>query len=218
MVTNAEINARRKARIGDSVASTVPKSKALSNLPRAKNYDGIVVPEKDLMPKAAYKELFWARIKDWFGVKGPRIVVEIGSRRGNFAAGLLERFSESHVFSIDPWAGRMGRNDLMFWTKRLENDVFERAFPLKGSSREWARAFPLIPDMVFIEATHDFKSVMFDLLTWIPRIRPEGVIVGQDYNQDGVKLAVDEYSQKRGMNFKSEAFGPHHGISFWGQV
>ena len=51
-------------------------------------------------------------------------------------------------------------------------------------------------DLVFIDASHDFDSVHYDILTWLPKIRPGGFICGHDYDHPKigeVKRAVDYF-------------------------
>lgn len=50
-------------------------------------------------------------------------------------------------------------------------------------------------DLVFLDALHDYDHVMEDIKLWQPKIRPGGILCGDDYNQahcEGVKQAVDE--------------------------
>ena len=65
-------------------------------------------------------------------------------------------------------------------------------------------AAPRIPrhslDFVYIDARHDFDSVLEDLDAWYDKVRPGGIIAGHDYldgnlpaGDFGVKSAVDAY-------------------------
>jgi predicted O-methyltransferase YrrM len=49
-------------------------------------------------------------------------------------------------------------------------------------------------DFVFIDAGHDYDSVMKDLNAWYQKIKDGGIIAGHDYHYDvGVYRAVNEY-------------------------
>lgn len=49
-------------------------------------------------------------------------------------------------------------------------------------------------DFVFIDAGHDYDSVMKDLNAWYKKIKGGGIIAGHDYHYDvGVYHAVNEY-------------------------
>ena len=64
-------------------------------------------------------------------------------------------------------------------------------------------------DFVFIDASHDYESVRFDIQTWYSRVKAGGLVCGHDYdgNQDkdglfGVKQAVDEFAKLKGYQVK----------------
>jgi Methyltransferase domain len=47
-------------------------------------------------------------------------------------------------------------------------------------------------DFVLIDAGHEYQSVRADILAWLPKIRPGGILAGDDYPWLGVQQAVDE--------------------------
>jgi predicted O-methyltransferase YrrM len=47
-------------------------------------------------------------------------------------------------------------------------------------------------DFVFIDAGHDYESVKKDLIAWLPKIKPNGIIAGHDYYHKPVSDAVHE--------------------------
>ena len=62
---------------------------------------------------------------------------------------------------------------------------------LKGLSWEMAQVvdgFSL--DFVFIDASHDYDSVMKDLEAWENKVRPGGILCGHDLHFDGVMKAL----------------------------
>ena len=50
-------------------------------------------------------------------------------------------------------------------------------------------------DFVFIDAAHDYKSVIKDIQSWFPKVKKEGVIAGHDYDCPDVRKAVTEFFQ-----------------------
>ena len=51
-------------------------------------------------------------------------------------------------------------------------------------------------DFVFLDAAHDYQSVLADLQAWWPRIKKGGVLAGHDYDGamfPGVKRAVEAF-------------------------
>ncbi|MBV8523326.1 MAG: class I SAM-dependent methyltransferase, partial [Acetobacteraceae bacterium] len=52
-------------------------------------------------------------------------------------------------------------------------------------------------DLVHLDGGHDYRSVMADLQAWWPLVRPGGILIGDDYNTNGVwpevRQAFDEF-------------------------
>ena len=68
--------------------------------------------------------------------------------------------------------------------------------PIKGISWEAAKLYSDNSlDFVFIDAGHEYDSVIKDIKSWYPKVKTGGVIAGHDYTQPtcGVKRAVDEF-------------------------
>lgn len=62
------------------------------------------------------------------------------------------------------------------------------------------QAAPLIPDgsldMVIIDALHTEEQVAQDIRLWTPKVRPDGIMMGHDYDSSrhpGVTIAVDAF-------------------------
>ena len=47
-------------------------------------------------------------------------------------------------------------------------------------------------DFVFIDAAHDYHSVLADINAWLPKVKIGGIISGHDFFHDPVKQAVVE--------------------------
>ena len=212
---NDELNERRRKRLrAQSGIVEEGAAKPSSNIGEySEEYVKTIIPVRDFEAKHNYKQPMWDLIKEHF--KGePKVVVEIGSRRGHWATGLMEHTKETQLFCVDPWAGRAGLGNLAVWLKRVP-EVYKRAHPLVGTSLNWSRHFQFKVDLLFIDGLHDAKSVTLDLDRWTPRMNPGGLIIGNDYNQDDVKAAVVEfYPEITGK----QKLGPQHAMSFWKAV
>lgn len=60
-------------------------------------------------------------------------------------------------------------------------------------------------DGVFIDAAHDYDSVVKDLAAWYPKVKPDGIFSGHDYPCEDVKRAVTEHAAANG--YRVSAFG-----------
>ena len=100
---------------------------------------------------------------------------------------------------IDHWEGSEEHNDNdKVNLETLYEDFLENIKPVKGvvnpvraHSIDAAELYkPNSLDFVFIDASHDEESVKEDLLHWTPRVKKNGVIAGDDINNEGVANAV----------------------------
>lgn len=173
------------------------------------------VPAKDLAPVHNYALDMWELIATHFArVKEPDVAVEVGTRRGAWASGLMEHTRETRLFCVDSWVGRGGFRNLGSWLRRVDTELFRRVFPLKGTSTDWGRLFPFEIDLVFVDAEHDYANARHDFLTWSNLLKPGGLFIGHDYHQAEVKKAADEVFATRGEIFHAP-MGPQHAHTFW---
>lgn len=71
---------------------------------------------------------------------------------------------------------------------------------LRSTSVEAARQFADEGcNVVFIDAAHDFASVLTDVAEWWPKIAPGGVMCGHDIERDSVRDAVAEHCRTHGL-------------------
>jgi len=100
---------------------------------------------------------------------------------------------------IDHWEGSEEHNDNdKVNLETLYEDFLENIKPVKGAvnpvranSVEASRLYkPNSLDFIFIDASHDEESVKADLAFWMPRMKDNGVIAGDDINNEGVANAV----------------------------
>jgi predicted O-methyltransferase YrrM len=58
--------------------------------------------------------------------------------------------------------------------------------------------------MIFIDGSHDYKSVVDDMKLYYPKLKSGGIFAGHDYTQRdiGVIKAVNEFSEKYSIPFE----------------
>jgi len=75
---------------------------------------------------------------------------------------------------------------------------------IEGDSAESALLFDNEScDVVFIDAAHDYDSVVKDIAAWKDKVKTNGIFSGHDYPFDDVKKAVDEYASGEGCKINS---------------
>lgn len=141
--------------------------------------------------------------------------IEIGTYLGKSACYMASKIKESgkdiDFYCIDPFdidvSGISVREQGGSWLPLFLDNVKRlglRAYiiPMCVRNLEAVKHFVRNGvDFVFIDAEHDYASVRNDIKTWVPIIKPGGVVAGHDYttNQD-TKRAVDDFFGNRVIN------------------
>ena len=144
------------------------------------------------------------------GVPEGATVVEIGSWFGQSMAFLAQRLKargwEGRLFAVDSFAGEInqpaheaivaahgGSIRAKFDENMRECGVDDMVRVIQGDSAASALMFEDGScDFVFLDAAHEYDAVLRDLLAWIPKIKPGGIMAGHDYPHGGVHQAVLE--------------------------
>lgn len=151
--------------------------------------------------------------------KGFKRIAEVGVWKAAFSTHILSNCPQvEKVYSIDPWKvwpkkdyvdGKNNHSQKKFDSiynrvqKRLS--VFEdRSELIRDTSvggSQHVKDGEL--DLVWIDANHGYEWVKEDIHTWVPKVRPGGIVAGDDYNPDflGCIKAVNEYCYIRDIVF-----------------
>lgn len=129
--------------------------------------------------------------------------VEVGTFLGKSAVFMAVEIINSQknikFDCVDHWEGSQEHSDndkvnldTMYedFLKNIE-PVKEVINPIRMNSIDASKLYePDSLDFVFIDASHDERSVKADLTYWMPRIKDNGIIAGDDINNAGVADAV----------------------------
>jgi len=135
--------------------------------------------------------------------------VEVGSWKGKSSAYMAVEIANSckeiDFYCVDIWESSLEYENheetSMLYEIFLNNmkPVESYYTPLKMKSLDAASRFgDRSLDFVFIDASHEYENVKADIIAWLPKIKPGGVLAGHDYYVDGpdwkpgVKRAVNE--------------------------
>lgn len=137
-----------------------------------------------------------------------RTILEIGVFRGKNAEVLRKEFPKAHLYLVDPWkpdSPYLDSGSAVSKQQQIFNDAKTRTFDLFQNDPQVTiiekpsfEAAPLLPnalDLVFIDANHSYASVHRDILTYLPKVRPGGILSGHNYGRPrlpGVMQAVQE--------------------------
>ncbi len=91
-------------------------------------------------------------------------------------------------------------------SKGLQNYVLPLSLDSVNASLV-LRQMKIAPDILHLDAGHDYESVARDLAVWWPLLPPGAVLIGDDYHHDGplwpgVKRAFNELTERENLPFK----------------
>jgi len=129
---------------------------------------------------------------------------EVGVATGKFSAKLCAANKNLRLICVDPWqrtkdspisTDRSNKN-FAATQKRLEglNIEFKKMESMEAVSAIEDRSL----DFVYIDALHDFDSVMRDIIEWSKKVKKGGIVSGHDYTHvgyTGVVEAADAYTR-----------------------
>jgi predicted O-methyltransferase YrrM len=156
----------------------------------------------------------------------PRLIVEVGTWKGASALAMANASRDlglaTQIICIDTWLGA-----LEFWTDQSDplryqglqlrngypsvyyqflanvchQGLQERVIPFPQTASTaalWLRMYDIRADMVYIDASHEAEDVYADLTNYWPTVAMGGVMFGDDYTWDGVRMAVTRFAKDQG--------------------
>lgn len=163
------------------------------------------------------------------GTIRPRLIVEVGSWKGGSAihmARLSKQLGlEAEIVCIDTFLGspehwtnpefrpglRLKNGQPRLYDQFLSNVVREgmqdviTPFPISSTAGAFVlmRA-PMPPDMVYVDAGHEYEDVRRDIELYWDLLRPGGVLMGDDFVPlwHGVIRAASEFASQRRLNLQ----------------
>jgi hypothetical protein len=122
--------------------------------------------------------------------------VEVGCKEGRTTGFVLDHCPACRVTAIDPWrpmpeqGAKEGGESYEAWDfEAISRDFWSRVD--RGKDRltfHRATSFEAAPlvedssqDLIFIDAAHDYESVLEDIALWRPKVRNGGILSGHDF-------------------------------------
>lgn len=148
----------------------------------------------------------------------PDIVIEVGVWKGASAITMAKRMRQTDcdgvVIAVDTWLGSAehwlangaiprGRGASLlyevFMTNVLAEGLRDYILPLpldSATASEVLARLDIQPNVLHIDAAHDYQSVTSDLKRWWRLLRPGGTLIADDYGSSmwpSVTRAVDDF-------------------------
>lgn len=126
--------------------------------------------------------------------------IELGCLLGkstNFLASRLKELNKKFEFHVvDTFEGTAGEHDHMpnFYDQFMENcgDLVNDGWITKVHSMRTDEAVKLFEDKYFdaimVDADHKYESVMDDVMNWLPKLKDDGTMFGDDYYMQSVEM------------------------------
>lgn len=139
--------------------------------------------------------------RDELLMKLPRngVVAELGVDRGEFSRRILELTDPEKLHLVDPWNSDRYSDDRFEEVKRcLTRELSAGKVEIhKQMSTEVFNDFvDGYFDWIYIDTDHSYKTTICELLSFAPKVKPEGIITGHDYVKgnwiSGVRYGVME--------------------------
>jgi predicted O-methyltransferase YrrM len=141
--------------------------------------------------------------------------VEVGVYTGVFSKIMREQFPEAMIYMIDPfeiydgYAGKIYKNRPSWAStteeaKRKVTEKFQgdkKAKLIVKYSEHAVEDIPQDMDCIFIDANHEYPYISKDVRLYYEKVRKGGLFCGHDFHMDGVKRAVTEFCQEKGIEF-----------------
>lgn len=157
----------------------------------------------------------------------PQRIIEVGTWKGGSAihmAGLVKQQGlAAQIICVDTWLGAVE-----FWTDQSDPERYQALkcrngyptvyyqflanvihrgcqdvivpFPQTSTiGALWFRRFGVTADLIYIDGSHEEDDVYADLVSYWDLVRPGGVLVGDDWGWDGVRLAATRFARENGL-------------------
>lgn len=132
----------------------------------------------------------FVEIGSWKGKSSAYMAVEIANSTKNIEFTCVDTFLGSVCHQ-----GMEGLSELYDVFKNNMKPVEPYYRDLKMTSLEAVKLFEDNSlDFVFIDACHEYDNVKADIMAWLPKVKPGGILAGHDYVEtwSGVIRAVNE--------------------------
>lgn len=134
------------------------------------------------------------------------MLVEIGCWKGRSLCYLLVEAKNSgknlSIYGVDHFEGSVGEPTLLQIAEEedllniCKQNCLRAGYPFTlhcQASTFAAECFrDASLDFIFIDASHDYDSVRADIVAWLPKVKPGGLLAGHDAGAPGVSQAIAE--------------------------
>ena len=146
-------------------------------------------------------ELLAENLQGWFLNEAPirkliqthnvKTVVEIGSWKGLSTSHIAKMLpAKGKVYAVDSWIGfpsqYYSKYDTstiyqQFLSNMIHQNLTDIVVPIRLESLEAAKTCVVSPDLIYLDANHEYDAVYADLTAWFPFVKERGILCGDDW-------------------------------------
>ena len=130
------------------------------------------------------------------------VCAEIGVSKGLFSEQILEVVKPKKLHLIDPWGYEPHTGYYKIVCRKFKDQIDSGQVEIHRSKSQFTyEQFPdKYFDWIYVDGSHNYKSVRRDLDFYYPKVKKYGFITGDDYRlvekRKGLRDAVAEISEK----------------------
>lgn len=131
------------------------------------------------------------------------VAVEVGVHEGDYSARILAQIEPKCLHLVDPWMlNEQPEYDKAWYGSRTSQDEMDARYNRvltryaaqisagsvcvhRNDSAGAVAGVDGLVDFVYVDGDHTYEAVADDLRLWWPKVRPGGLVVGDDYNLGG---------------------------------
>lgn len=191
----------------------------------AEDLSGLPPPYRDLEYLYPFDDFGWFGIENQQTIKkiikknNVQTVVELGSLLGKSTRFIAECLPENgKVYAVDHWLGSIEHNNPKkinvypkldtlyerFLSNIIHVNLCHKIIPIRATTLEAVDLIFEQPDLVFVDASHEYEDVLNDLEAWYPRVRKNGILCGDDWDWGKdfpIQKAVKHFAEKNNLKY-----------------
>jgi predicted O-methyltransferase YrrM len=151
--------------------------------------------------------------------KQAKTVVEVGCWLGLSTRHIARTIPEDGiVYAVDHWLGSPNEDNTSYdidnlYRQFLSNVIHEKLthkiVPIRMASVDAAETLKVVPDLVYIDATHAYNTAYQDMTLWFPFVKGHGTLCGDDFlwgDDLPVQRAARRFAEKHNLILHSDGW------------
>ena len=154
-------------------------------------------------------------IGSWIGGGSTRFMGELlkdADRLRNPKRRARHQTKQRVLYAVDTWLGSMehqpgeaGYDPILpqlyeqFLSNMIHWNLTNIVVPCRMPSVEAAKKLNIQPDLVYIDGDHTSAAVYADLTAWYPFVKDHGILCGDDWAWDTVRISVERFASENDL-------------------